>query len=248
MIKPKIKPKIKVDRRPDGLPIAGMADPQSSPPSDHDPSDRDTLHRRGLMFVLSSPSGAGKTTIARMLLHAEPELGLSVSATTRPIRPGEVDGRDYHFVGQDEFDRMVEAGEFYEWAHVFGNSYGTPKGRIRAGLKAGRDFLFDIDWQGTQQLHQKAEADVVRVFILPPSLDELRRRLVGRGTDSDAVISARMARAQAEISHWDGYDYVVVNDDVDACFVKVRQILAAERMSRNRQTGLIDFVRDLMRG
>ncbi|EGD57935.1 guanylate kinase [Novosphingobium nitrogenifigens DSM 19370] len=206
---------------------------------------RDTLQRRGLMFILSSPSGAGKTTIARMLLDAEPELGLSVSATTRSIRPGEVDGRDYHFVPQTEFDRMVEDGEFYEWARVFGNSYGTPKGQIRAGLKSGRDFLFDIDWQGTQQLHQKAQADVVRVFILPPSLEELHRRLVGRGTDSVEVIAARMARAQAEISHWDGYDYVVINDDVETCFAKVRQILHAERMRRTRQTGLIDFVRVL---
>lgn len=208
----------------------------------------DTLHRRGLMFILSSPSGAGKTTIARRLLEAEPELGLSVSATTRPMRPGEVDGRDYHFVDHATFDAMVEANEFYEWAHVFGNSYGTPKGQIRAGLKAGRDFLFDIDWQGTQQLHQKAQADVVRVFILPPSLDELHRRLIGRGTDSAEVIAARMARAQAEISHWDGYDYVVVNDEVETCFAKVRQILAAERMRRTRQTGLIDFVRELTRG
>jgi len=209
---------------------------------------QDTLHRRGLMFILSSPSGAGKTTIARLMLDAEPELGLSVSATTRPMRAGEIDGRDYHFLTQDTFDRMVEAGEFYEWARVFGNSYGTPKGQIRAGLKAGRDYLFDIDWQGTQQLHQKAQSDVVRVFILPPSLEELRRRLEGRGTDSETVIAARMARAQAEISHWDAYDYVVVNDDVEICFDKVRQILAAERMRRNRQTGLIDFVRELTRG
>jgi guanylate kinase len=212
------------------------------------PVAHDSLHRRGLMFILSSPSGAGKTTIARKLLQAEPDLGLSVSATTRPIRAGEVDGRDYHFITQPAFDAMVEAGEFYEWARVFGNSYGTPKGQIRSGLKLGRDYLFDIDWQGTQQLHQKAEADVVRVFILPPSLDELRRRLEGRGTDSAEVIAARMARAQAEISHWDGYDYVVVNDDVETCFGKVQQILAAERMSRRRQTGLIDFVRELTRG
>jgi guanylate kinase len=212
------------------------------------PTPNDALHRRGLMFILSSPSGAGKTTIARKLLAAEPELGMSVSATTRPMRPGEVDGRDYHFISQDAFDRKVEEGEFYEWARVFGNCYGTPKGEIRAGLKQGRDYLFDIDWQGTQQLHQKAESDVVCVFILPPSLEELRRRLEGRGTDSEAVISARMARAQAEISHWDAYDYVVVNDDVDACFGKVREILAAERMRRKRQTGLIDFVRELTRG
>ena len=212
------------------------------------PNPNDALHRRGLMFILSSPSGAGKTTIARKLLAAEPELGMSVSATTRPMRPGEVDGRDYHFISQDAFDRKVEEGEFYEWARVFGNCYGTPKGEIRAGLKQGRDYLFDIDWQGTQQLHQKAESDVVCVFILPPSLEELRRRLEGRGTDSEAVISARMARAQAEISHWDAYDYVVVNDDVDTCFGKVREILAAERMRRKRQTGLIDFVRELTRG
>ncbi|MCW1382642.1 guanylate kinase [Novosphingobium sp. KCTC 2891] len=205
----------------------------------------DTLHRRGLMFILSSPSGAGKTTIARRLLAEDSEIALSISATTRPMRAGEVDGKDYHFVSQDDFDRMVEENEFYEWAHVFGKSYGTPKAEIRAGLKAGRDFLFDIDWQGTQQLYQKAQADVVRVFILPPSLEELGRRLVGRGTDSAEVIAARMARAQAEISHWDGYDYVVVNDDVETCFAKVRQILEAERMRRTRQTGLIDFVREL---
>jgi len=230
-----------LDQQAHGLAFAGMI--ETTKPK----ASNDALHRRGLMFILSSPSGAGKTTIARMLLDAEPELGLSVSATTRPIRSGEVDGHDYHFIAQAAFDRMVEAGEFFEWAHVFGHSYGTPKGQIRTGLKAGQDFLFDIDWQGTQQLHQKAEADVVRVFILPPSLDELRRRLEGRGTDSPAVIAARMARAQAEISHWDAYDYVVINDDVDSCFAKVRQILAAERMRRKRQTGLIDFVRELTR-
>ncbi len=208
----------------------------------------DTLQRRGLMLILSSPSGAGKTTIARRLLAEDDEIAMSVSATTRPIRPGERDGADYHFVSQPEFDRMVEANEFFEWARVFGHSYGTPKAEIRAGLKTGRDYLFDIDWQGTQQLHQKAQADVVRVFILPPSLEELHRRLVGRQTDSPDVIAARMARAQAEISHWDGYDYVVINDDVETCFTKVREILEAERMRRTRQTGLIDFVRELTRG
>lgn len=208
----------------------------------------DTLHRRGLMFILSSPSGAGKTTIARRLLSEDGEIAMSVSATTRPMRPGEVDGKDYHFVDQAQFDRMVEGGEFYEWAHVFGHSYGTPKAEIRAGLRAGRDYLFDIDWQGSQQLYQKAERDVVRVFILPPSLEELQRRLIGRGTDSAEVIAARMARAQAEISHWDGYDYVVINDDVETCFAKVREILEAERMRRTRQTGLIDFVRELTKG
>jgi len=206
----------------------------------------DTLQRRGLMFILSSPSGAGKTTIARMLLDRDPEIRLSVSATTRPMRPGEVDGKDYHFVAQPEFDRMVAEDAFYEWAQVFGHSYGTPKSQIRSGLKEGQDFLFDIDWQGTQQLYQKDQQDVVRVFILPPSLDELHRRLNGRGTDSAEVIAARMDRARAEISHWDGYDYVVVNDDIETCFAKVHQILAAERMKRARQTGLIGFVRGLM--
>ncbi|WP_371863216.1 guanylate kinase [Novosphingobium sediminis] len=207
----------------------------------------DALHRRGLMFILSSPSGAGKTTISRMLLDGDPALRLSVSATTRPMRPGEVDGKDYHFVTQEQFDRMVEAEQFLEWAHVFSHSYGTPKAQVKAGLREGQDFLFDIDWQGTQQLYQKLETDVVRVFLLPPSIDELRRRLTGRGTDSAEVIAARMERARAEISHWDGYDYVVVNDDIDECFAKVCEILHAERMKRARQTGLIGFVRELMR-
>jgi guanylate kinase len=206
----------------------------------------DQLHRRGLMFILSSPSGAGKTTLSRMLLAADPEIKLSVSATTRPPRPGEIDGVHYHFVSPETFDRMVEEDDFYEWAHVFGHRYGTPKGMIRAALKEGQDFLFDIDWQGTQQLYQKDQQDVVRVFILPPSIDELHRRLAGRATDSAEVIAARMERAQAEISHWDGYDYVIINDDVHVCFDKVRAILEAERMKRARQTGLIPFVRGLM--
>ncbi|MDE2597409.1 MAG: guanylate kinase [Sphingomonadales bacterium] len=211
------------------------------------PDDPDTLQRRGLMFILSSPSGAGKTTIARRLLEHDGEIRMSVSVTTRPMRPGEVDGKDYIFVSQDTFDRMVEEEQFLEWAHVFGHSYGTPKAQVKAGLREGHDFLFDIDWQGTQQLYQKLETDVVRVFLLPPSIDELRRRLTGRGTDSADVIAGRMERARAEISHWDGYDYVVVNDDIDACFAKVEQILAAERMRRARQTGLIGFVRGLMK-
>jgi guanylate kinase len=206
----------------------------------------DQLHRRGLMFILSSPSGAGKTTLSRMLLAADSEIKLSVSATTRPPRPGEIDGVHYHFVSPETFDRMVEEDDFYEWAHVFGHRYGTPKGMIRAALKEGQDFLFDIDWQGTQQLYQKDQQDVVRVFILPPSIDELHRRLQGRATDSAEVIAARMERARAEISHWDGYDYVIINDDVNVCFDKVRAILEAERMKRARQTGLIPFVRGLM--
>ena len=206
-----------------------------------------TLQRRGLMFILSSPSGAGKTTISRMLLQRDPEIKLSVSATTRPMREGEVDGKDYHFVSQEQFDQMVENSEFLEWATVFGNSYGTPKAQVKAGLREGQDYLFDIDWQGTQQLYQKMEVDVVRVFILPPSLEELQRRLNGRGTDSPEVIAARMERARAEISHWDGYDYVVVNDDVESCYAQVCEILHAERMRRARQTGLIGFVRELMK-
>jgi guanylate kinase len=207
----------------------------------------DTLQRRGLMFILSSPSGAGKTTLARMLLANDPDIRNSVSVTTRPIRPGEVDGQDYHFTTRAGFEVMAEAGHFLEWAEVFGHCYGTPKAQIRAGLKEGQDYLFDIDWQGTQQLYQKAETDVVRVFLLPPSLKELERRLTGRGTDSAKVIADRMERAQAEISHWDGYDYVIVNDDIDVCFAKIEQILAAERMKRARQTGLIGFVRELTR-
>lgn len=213
------------------------------PESDH---TDDTLARRGLMFILSSPSGAGKTTISRMLLDADEEIRLSVSVTTRPPRPGEVEGIHYHFVSEAEFDRLVEEDDFYEWAHVFGYRYGTPKGRIRNALKGGQDFLFDIDWQGTQQLYQKDQQDVVRVFILPPSIAELRRRLESRATDSVEVIDARMERARSEISHWDAYDYVVINDDMAGCFAKVREILDAERMKRQRQTGLIPFVRKLM--
>ncbi|HVR89888.1 MAG TPA: guanylate kinase [Novosphingobium sp.] len=208
----------------------------------------DTLQRRGLMFILSSPSGAGKTTIARKLLEHDPEIRMSVSVTTRPIRPGEIDGTDYHFTDRAGFDAMADEGHFMEWAEVFGHCYGTPKAQIKAGLKDGCDFLFDIDWQGTQQLYQRAETDVVRVFLLPPSLDELQRRLTARATDSAEVIASRMARAQAEISHWDGYDYVIVNDDIAVCFDKVAEILAAERMKRARQTGLIGFVRELTRG
>jgi len=206
----------------------------------------DKLHRRGLLFILSSPSGAGKTTLSRKLLAKDDEIKLSVSATTRPPRPGEEDGVHYHFVSDAEFDRMVEEDDFYEWAHVFGYRYGTPKGEIREGLKHGQDYLFDIDWQGTQQLKQKDDQDVVTVFVLPPSLAELRRRLESRGQDTAEVIDARMDRARAEISHWAEYKYVVINDGLDDCFEKVRTVLEAERMLRKRQTGLIPFVRELM--
>jgi guanylate kinase len=208
-------------------------------------ANQESLQRRGLMFVLSSPSGAGKTTIARMLLESDAGIGSSVSVTTRPIRPGEVEGKDYYFVDAAAFDRMVAEETFLEWAEVFGNRYGTPKAEIKAGLRAGQDFLFDIDWQGTQQLYQRMEVDVVRVFLLPPSIGELEHRLRSRGTDSDEVIRSRMARARSEISHWDGYDYVVINDNIDACFEKVRGILESERLRRARQTGLVDFVRKL---
>jgi guanylate kinase len=206
-----------------------------------------TLRRRGLLFVLSSPSGAGKTTVSRMLLEADLHIRMSVSVTTRTMRPGEVDGTDYHFMDNARFEHMAGGGEFLEWAEVFGNHYGTPQAEISAGLEEGQDFLFDIDWQGAQQLSQRMRDDVVRVFLLPPSLAELRSRLTGRGTDSAEVIDARMARAQSEISHWDGYDYVVINDDIDACFQMVRQILDAERQRRTRQTGLIGFVSELMK-
>ena len=211
-------------------------------------ADQDTLHRRGLMFILSSPSGAGKTTIAKRLLEEEGAgLRLSVSVTTRPRRPGEVDGEDYFFTDREGFDRMVADDAFFEWAEVFGHCYGTPKAEIRERLKRGEDFLFDIDWQGTQQLYQRAQGDVVRVFLLPPSIAELEQRLRSRNTDSDEVIRSRMDRARAEISHWDAYDYVIINDDIEDCFAKVKMILEAERMRRLRQTGLIDFVRELTR-
>ena len=199
---------------------------------DDHPQQSDKLHRRGLLFILSSPSGAGKTTLSRKLLEADEEIKLSISATTRPPRPGEKDGVHYYFVSEAEVDRMIEEDDFYEWAHVFGYRYGTPKGIIRKALKGGQDFLFDIDWQGTQQLYQKDQQDVVSVFILPPSLPELRRRLEARAQDSDDVIDDRMERARAEISHWAEYDYVVINDSVDDCFDRVSEVLDAERYER----------------
>ena len=205
------------------------------------------LNRRGVLFVLSSPSGAGKTTISRMMLEADTDIALSVSATTRPPRPGEIDGVHYHFVDTEAFKKMAADGEFLEWAHVFGHRYGTPRAPVEAMLAAGKDVLFDIDWQGAQQLYQEAGPDVVRVFVLPPTMEELERRLRSRGTDSDEVITARMERAANEISHWDGYDYVLINDHVEGCFDEVRAILRAERLKRRRQIGLIGFARDLIR-
>ena len=204
--------------------------------------------RRGLLIVLSSPSGAGKSTISRMLLAADDEVRMSVSATTRPMRPGEVDGRDYHFVDDAAFQKMISDGEFAEWAPVFDHHYGSPQTPIKAALKAGRDVLFDIDWQGTQQLHAAMGEDLVRVFILPPSMAELERRLRDRGTDSAETIASRMQRAAGEISHWAEYDYVLVNQDMDECLAQVHAILAAERLKRWRQGGLVAFVRDLVSG
>ena len=205
------------------------------------------LNRRGVLFVLSSPSGAGKTTISRMMLEADKDIALSISATTRPPRPGEIDGVHYHFVDVETFKKMAADGEFLEWAHVFGHRYGTPRAPVDAMLEAGKDVLFDIDWQGAQQLYQEAGPDVVRVFVLPPTMEELERRLRSRNTDSDEVIAARMERAANEISHWDGYDYVLINDHVEGCFDEVRAILRAERLKRRRQIGLIGFARDLIR-
>ena len=203
------------------------------------------IARRGLMLVLSSPSGAGKTTLSRKLLETDPGIELSVSVTTRKQRQGEIDGRDYHFIDAARFDAMVKGGELLEWAQVFGHRYGTPRGPVEAALASGHDVLFDIDWQGTQQLREKADHDLVSLFVLPPSMADLERRLRRRAQDPDEVIRARMATAADEMSHWAEYDYVVINTDVDRAFREVQTILAAERLKRERQTGLSDFVRRL---
>ena len=207
--------------------------------------NRGRIARRGLMLVLSSPSGAGKTTLSRMLLKADRSVVLSVSVTTRPQRRGEVDGRDYHFIDLAQFKDLVKANELLEWADVFGYRYGTPRRPVEKALRAGRDVLFDIDWQGTQQLRERARHDLVSVFILPPSVTELERRLKRRAQDSRAIIGARMAKAADEMSHWPEYDYVIVNSDKDEAFVEVEAILAAERRKRERQVGLAAFVRAL---
>jgi guanylate kinase len=201
--------------------------------------------RRGLMLVLSSPSGAGKTTLSRLLLKADRHVELSISVTTRPKRRGEVDGHDYHFIDLARFEAMVKSGRLLEWAEVFGHRYGTPRAPVEKALRAGGDVLFDIDWQGTQQLREKARDDLVSVFILPPTAKELERRLERRAQDSRAIIGARMAKAAGEMSHWPEYDYVIVNRDKKDAFAEVRAILAAERLKRERQIGLSAFVRDL---
>ncbi len=206
------------------------------------------INRRGVMLVLSSPSGAGKTSISRELLRREPSLSMSVSATTRPKRPGETDGRDYYFVDPTEFGLMTNRGEFLEHAKVFGNYYGTPRKFVEAKLSQGLDVLFDIDWQGTQQLRDTARSDVVSVFILPPSTAELERRLNARAQDPAHVVSQRMSQASNEMSHWPEYDYIIVNRDLDVSVAKVQAILSAERTRRERQIGLGDFVRRLRDG
>lgn len=201
--------------------------------------------RRGLLLVLSSPSGAGKTTLSRALLARDANISMSVSATTRKPRPGEVEGRDYHFVDQDRFAAMRDNGQLLEWARVFDNFYGTPAAPVETALRAGRDVLFDIDWQGTQQLAEKMAGDLVRVFILPPSAAILGQRLQGRNQDPPEVVAKRMAAAAAELSHWAEYDYVVVNTDVDASVAALEAIVGAERLRRERQHGLAAFVRDM---
>jgi guanylate kinase len=203
-------------------------------------------NRRGLLLILSSPSGAGKTTLSRMLMAWDPSLRFSISATTRAPRAGEEDGREYFFLSQDQFAAQVAAGEMLEHAEVFGNFYGSPDAPVREALAAGRDMIFDIDWQGGQQIKNSSlGSDVVSVFVLPPSIAELERRLRGRGQDSEEVIAGRMAKSRNEISHWAEYDYVLVNTELERCFNDLKAILQVERMRRMRQPGLVDFVRGL---
>jgi guanylate kinase len=205
-----------------------------------------TPARRGLLIILSSPSGAGKSTLARRLMAWDPSIRFSVSATTRAPRPGEVDGREYHFRDRAEFERMVAAGEMLEHAEVFGHLYGSPRAPVEAALSRGEDTLFDIDWQGGQQIRNSAlGGDCVSIFLLPPSIAELERRLRDRAQDSEAVIRGRMAKSEAEISHWAEYDYVLVNRDLEVCEAELRAILTGERLRRSRQPGLSEFVKGL---
>ena len=209
------------------------------------PANLPTVARRGLMLVLSSPSGAGKSTIARALLERDPHIAMSVSCTTRLPRPGEVDGKDYHFVSVEHFQQMVAAGEFLEHARVFDNYYGTPRQPVEQALASGRDVLFDIDWQGTQQLGDNARDDLVTIFILPPSLEELERRLRSRAQDTEEVVKKRMSKAGDEMSHWFEYDYILLNTEVDRSITRVQSILDSERLRRRRQVGMADFVNHL---
>jgi guanylate kinase len=201
--------------------------------------------RRGLMLVFSSPSGAGKSTISKVILGIHKNLAMSISATTRPMRPGEVDGKDYIFIDQAKFDQMVERRELLEYATVFGNSYGTPRAPVEEALSHGHDVMFDVDWQGTQQLKQNAREDLVSIFILPPTILELERRLYARAQDTAEVVKGRMAKATSEMSHWAEYDYVIINHDLDESVKQVEAILAAERLRRDRRIGLGEFVREL---
>ncbi len=212
------------------------------------PAPVGTIHRRGFLLVLSSPSGAGKTTITRRLLERDPSLAVSVSVTTRPPRSGEVDGRDYHFIDQRRFDRMVADGELLEHAVVFGRCYGTPRTPIEAALAAGRDIVTDIDWQGTQQVAERVPHDLVTIFMLPPSMPALEARLRTRAQDSATVVADRMAKSAEEMSHWSEYEYVIVNRDVDESVAEVQAIVTAERLRRIRQIGLADFVNRLRGG
>jgi guanylate kinase len=204
------------------------------------------LRRRGLMLVLSSPSGAGKSTIARNLLESDPELSLSVSVTTRPRRGSEIDGVHYRFVPQRDFDRLRDSDALLEWAEVHGNCYATPREPVEAAMADGRDMLFDIDWQGALQLKEKMRVDIVSIFILPPSMNELKSRLKRRAEDTDDVIAKRLHNARLEIEHWRDYDYVVINRDLDRAFAEVRAIVTAERLRRDRRPGLFDFVSGLL--
>jgi guanylate kinase len=227
--------------------MAAAEDELGQPPDREGPrrQDRREVSRRGLMLVLSSPSGAGKTTLSRLLLERDSTVELSVSVTTRKPRPGEVNARDYHFVDGARFDAMVARGELLEWAEVFGNRYGTPRAPVTRALAAGRDVLFDIDWQGTQQLRESGRDDLVSVFVLPPSIRDLEARLRARAQDSEDVIRTRMSKAAREMSHWAEYDYVVINRDVFRAYEDICAVLAAERLKRERQTGLPAFVRGL---
>ena len=207
--------------------------------------EKTVIARRGLMLVLSSPSGAGKTTLSRRLLELDDNVTLSISVTTRKKRPSEMQGRDYYFIDRRRFDELVERGELLEWAEVFDNYYGTPKKPVMDALAAGRDVLFDIDWQGTQQLRESARPDMASIFVLPPSIPELERRLHTRAEDDYETIHRRMAKVADELSHWSEYDYVVINDNLETAYSEVKTILTAERLKRERQPGLPDFVRRL---
>ncbi|KAA3519516.1 guanylate kinase [Agrobacterium vitis] len=209
-------------------------------------SKNTTIPRRGLMLVISSPSGAGKSTISRTLMDIDKQIGMSVSVTTRQRRPSEIEGVHYHFISQREFERLKASDALLEWAEVHGNFYGTPREPVEVAMSEGRDMLFDIDWQGAQQLQEKMAADVVSVFILPPTMTELQSRLHRRAEDSEEVIQTRLANSRSEIEHWREYDYVIVNDDLNSAFDAVQSIVKAERLRRDRRPGLFDFVNKLI--